>query len=151
MNWEAIGAIAEMIGGIAVLMTLIYLAIQIRDNSISLRRETARGSLSVASIWRAHIIDNPDLARIFRTGLLDPKGLEPDDRTRFRMLMHSLIELWAFAYVHDGKRLVAQEIFIIDTLSQEGGALAWKGFEHSIDRAFQDYVNGLLKGKRQAG
>ena len=27
MNWEALGAVSEMVGGVAVLVTLIYLAI----------------------------------------------------------------------------------------------------------------------------
>ena len=31
MNWEAIGAIGEVFGGIAVLATLVYLAVQVRQ------------------------------------------------------------------------------------------------------------------------
>jgi hypothetical protein len=37
MNWDAVGAIAEMIGGIAVLVTLVYLAVQ-ASTSTSIRR-----------------------------------------------------------------------------------------------------------------
>lgn len=37
MNWDAVGAIAELIGGLAMLLTLIYLSVQIRQNSISLK------------------------------------------------------------------------------------------------------------------
>lgn len=33
MNWEAIGAIGEIIGGSVVIGSLIYLALQIRQNS----------------------------------------------------------------------------------------------------------------------
>jgi len=33
VNWEAIGSIAELIGALAVLATLIYLALQIRQNT----------------------------------------------------------------------------------------------------------------------
>ena len=33
MNWEAIGAIGEVVGALAVLLTLVYLAIQIRQNT----------------------------------------------------------------------------------------------------------------------
>ena len=33
MNWQAIGAIGELVGGIAVIGTLIYLASQIRQNT----------------------------------------------------------------------------------------------------------------------
>ncbi len=37
MNWEALGAIAELIGGLGVIATLAYLAIQIRQNTRSMR------------------------------------------------------------------------------------------------------------------
>ena len=30
MNWEAIGALGEMIGAVAVVVSLVYLAVQIR-------------------------------------------------------------------------------------------------------------------------
>jgi hypothetical protein len=33
MNWEAIGAIGDLVGGIAVVATLIYLSMQIRQNT----------------------------------------------------------------------------------------------------------------------
>jgi hypothetical protein len=33
MNWEAIGAIGEIVGSFAVLITLIYLAQQIKQNT----------------------------------------------------------------------------------------------------------------------
>jgi hypothetical protein len=34
MNWEAIGAIAELVGAGAVVLTLIYLSIQLRQNTV---------------------------------------------------------------------------------------------------------------------
>ena len=33
MNWEAIGAVGEIVGALAVLVTLVYLAMQIRQNT----------------------------------------------------------------------------------------------------------------------
>jgi hypothetical protein len=33
MNWEAIGAIGEVLGALAVIVTLVYLAVQIRQNT----------------------------------------------------------------------------------------------------------------------
>lgn len=33
MNWEAIGAVGEVVGAIAVLVTIFYFAIQIRQNN----------------------------------------------------------------------------------------------------------------------
>jgi hypothetical protein len=40
MDWDAIGAVGEIIGAMAVLATLIYLAIQIRQNSATQRAQT---------------------------------------------------------------------------------------------------------------
>ncbi len=36
MNWEAIGAIGEILGALAVFVTLIYLAVQIKQNTRSM-------------------------------------------------------------------------------------------------------------------
>ena len=36
MNWEALGAIGEIVGAVAVIATLAYLAVQIRQNSLAL-------------------------------------------------------------------------------------------------------------------
>jgi len=41
MNWEAIGAIGETIGAVAVVISLIYLAIQLRTNSQTLKANAA--------------------------------------------------------------------------------------------------------------
>ncbi len=40
MNWEAIGAIAELVRAIAVVASLLYLAIQVRQNA-EVNRATA--------------------------------------------------------------------------------------------------------------
>ena len=42
MNWDAVGAIAELLGAVAIVVTLIYLAVQIkyaRLSSIDTNRE----------------------------------------------------------------------------------------------------------------
>ena len=37
MNWEAIGAIGEVLGALAVVITLMYLALQLKENAKGLR------------------------------------------------------------------------------------------------------------------
>ena len=36
MNWDALGAIGELIGAVAVIATLVYVAAQVRENTKSL-------------------------------------------------------------------------------------------------------------------
>ena len=40
MNWEAVGAVGEVLGAFAVVLTLVYLAVQIRQNTSSTRAST---------------------------------------------------------------------------------------------------------------
>ena len=42
MNWDAIGAVAEFVGAIAVVLTLLYLAVQIRQSNRLSRFQSAR-------------------------------------------------------------------------------------------------------------
>ena len=39
VNWEAVGAIAEMLGAVAVFLTLAYLAVQVRQSNIVTREQ----------------------------------------------------------------------------------------------------------------
>lgn len=42
MNWDAISAVGEIVGAAAVVLTLIYLAVQIRQNNKHLAQEAQR-------------------------------------------------------------------------------------------------------------
>ena len=55
VNWDALGAIAELVGAIAVLATLIYLTLQIRQNSRALEKSNIHAqSDSIHNVNRLH-------------------------------------------------------------------------------------------------
>ncbi len=90
MNWEAIGAIGENIGALAVLITLAYLAAQIRQNTATVRSSTAQNTNAQLSQLFSLITSDPQVAEIFRTGLQDAEGLSPSDQVRFNFLLHNI-------------------------------------------------------------
>ena len=57
MNWDAIGAVGEIVGAIAVVVTLAYLAIQIQQNTRMMRREA---HLDRVRHIADPLIDSPD-------------------------------------------------------------------------------------------
>ncbi len=83
MNWDAIGAIGEVVGGVAVIATLLYLAVQIRQNARSVRNAA---SLSVneglAEINR-RVSNDPEFADLWLRGRKDYRGLTDVERMRF--------------------------------------------------------------------
>ena len=86
MNWDAIGALAELAGAVSVLGTLIYLAKQIKDNSKLLSTsiyETAMEGYNNINKWS---IGDPDLAQLTRRWLTND-DTEMDSSEKFRLDM----------------------------------------------------------------
>jgi len=83
MNWNAVAAIAEMLGAIGVLATLVYLTAQIRANTRALRAATAKDAVAAVRSLNMPMIQDAALARAFRVGVEGLEGLDDDERARF--------------------------------------------------------------------
>ena len=90
MNWEAIGAIAELLGAIGVVLTLIYLAIQIRQNTRSQENSSRVAATNAFTGWYTSVMSDPDLVRIWRVGHTKPGDLSEDDINRFMWMLSSI-------------------------------------------------------------
>ena len=92
MNWEAIGAIGELVGAGAVLLTLIILVRQVSHStnamveSNRLERVSAidRHSDTIGR-WRGRLIEHADLAQIWATGR-EGGDLDEIDKVRLNNL-----------------------------------------------------------------
>ena len=82
MNWDAIGAVAELAGAIGVILSLVYLAGQIRNQN----KESQLTAINeMTSQWNAFMGDmatNNDLARIWAKGLMDFDSLESTEQVQ---------------------------------------------------------------------
>jgi len=87
MSLDDIGNIGELIGAIGVIITLIYLAIQIRQNTGALKATSHQETTREASDFVAQIAGDADVARIFNIGAKEWNDLDGDDRLRFSMLL----------------------------------------------------------------
>ena len=83
MNWEMIGAIGEIAGAVAVVLTLAYLARQVRDSARQDRRhqsaELQRDSVKIVDA----LTRDPLLPGIFLRGLRDLASLDEEETVRF--------------------------------------------------------------------
>ena len=61
MNWDAIGAIGEIIGAAAVVLTLFYLAVQIRQSNRLSSFQTARDIFAIFDDNNRIVVENQDL------------------------------------------------------------------------------------------
>lgn len=142
MNWDALGAIGEIVGALAVVITLIYLAAQTRQNTEAVRHAFARGVMEDANAWRFKIVESPEVSELFREGLRDPESLNANDKYRFRMLLDALVFHWQHA-VHSGVPI--PEANVTRVLRQPGGSWYWARAQDVLTPEFVQFIDGLLE------
>ena len=68
MNWEALGAIGEIVGAVAVVLTLGYVAVQLRQNTRVVRSGTEQAQADAHTGCLSLIAQDPDLTRLYLRG-----------------------------------------------------------------------------------
>ncbi len=66
MNWEAIGAVGEVVGGVGVILTLVYLAVQIRQNTAMMTAQTVQASIDATQRVLLFRAEHPEMRAVLR-------------------------------------------------------------------------------------
>ena len=93
MNWEALGAIGEIIGAIAVIVTLVYLSIQLKQNTKSINANNHNFVTQGFNQFNLAIFSDPDLARLSREGIFDIEKLSDIDKVRSQHMLHLIFNI----------------------------------------------------------
>ena len=109
MNWEAIGAVGEILGAIAVLVTLIYLAAQIRQNSQFVKAATWHSTMRARNEFNFAIATTPELSALLIRARDKSITLDADERERFNSLMWGFFNLFEDSIVQHNNGLLTPE------------------------------------------
>ena len=104
MKYDALNRWLTLGANIAVFASIMFLAIEIRQNQTAIEESNRLSILDARAIevdqfnaFRASIVEDRDLARIWTDGLAD-KELDSRDRERFNNLCNSLVWISAGSY-----------------------------------------------------
>ena len=151
MNWEAIGAIGEIVGALAVFLTLVYLAMQIRQNTKAVQASAVDASISKVTSVRQSMYENAEVSRIYMKGLADPDDLDEESRTRFRLLMHNI--LLSISNIYSQTSLAglsvstweSQLVLLTRVVTSPGGRWFWKEYQLEFEEIFREQVDRILR------
>jgi hypothetical protein len=91
MNWDAIGAVGEILGAAAVVITLVYLSVQLRQNTKALHSTVTHSAHDqTTGAYRALSMEE-SLADIFVRGVRDPESLTDTEIVRFFAYWHAAV------------------------------------------------------------
>ena len=148
MSLQDLGNLGEFVGAIAVVVSLLYLAVQIRHSSRVSQFEAHRNlSESIASVL-SEIPINEDLYRIWKVMTETPDEATHDDRERFGMLLHSFFTVFSDAHrfsVTDPHLAVRYQSFIKRFLKMPAVSGWWSRQGGMYSEPFKSLVDEIAQ------
>ena len=83
MSIQDWGAIGEVIGAAAVVVTLLYLTVQLRQNTRSMQSASFHGAVRTLNDFNLGMAHDAELSRIWDCGAKDPESLSAEEWLRF--------------------------------------------------------------------
>jgi len=129
---QALGNIGDFAGGIAVIVTLIYLAAQIRENSRSTRLAAMQSTMLAAQNIGKLPAKDRDLARLLRVGLPEPGELDEDEFQQLRYYLLNMLRVHEDMFVQHKAGVIDDETWLAraeslrTVFSLPGGRKIWE-------------------------
>jgi hypothetical protein len=108
---EVLGNLGEFVGAIAVFITLIYLAVQVRVTRRSTDFLIAQGLTGQYNQVNALLVANPELGELIYKSGREPDSLTPQDRDRLGYLMIQWFQIFDYVLAL-GKRGIVDDRWV---------------------------------------
>lgn len=111
MTLQDLGSIGEFLGAVGVMVSLIYLALQIRHNTRAVNASSNHAIDQSFGRVLALLIENERAAAVFSRGVESLEGLAPEERNIFYSLLALLFKEFENAFFHYRQRLISESQF----------------------------------------
>jgi hypothetical protein len=151
MNWEAINATAQLISSAAVVASLWYLAVQVhRSTRIAKLAAQDAATTALREVTRP-FAENPEVGRIWRSGLEDLHSLGAEDRARFYHVAFQFLKAMETIHHHYVSGLMEPQVWrgwcnlYRHYLATPGLGHYWKLRHDLFSERFQELIATLEK------
>ena len=149
MTLEDLGNVGEFVGAIGVVLSLLYLGVQIRQNTKSVRASTHHTTSVAGNAVQLAFAEAGVGELVLKAGRAYA-DLTPAERFRFTMLMRAFLSFQEDVYLQHREGLLPDGVWdsrartIIEALAQPGTRDWWERNRHIYSSVFQRAVAELL-------
>src|SRR3954447_6599423 len=150
MNWEMLSAIGQMVAAVAVIPSLIYLAVQIREQN----KERRRAGINILTAQWSELVrsaqDSREFAILFLKGVRSFHGLDAPDKLRFTAFFSRFTRncQGMFIYYRDGalEKALWHEVerTMSDYFAYPGVREWWETRKHWLTDEFRAVVEKII-------
>ena len=150
MQLERLALIAEIIGAVAIVITLLYLSIQIKDSAKASRSAAVTDATTAMQAFYQELGSNSATSKLYLKAMRNPDALSDEDQFQYLMMMHSCFLGFqrSFFLAHEGTLDVSLRDSIgiaIHTVNHMPGThFYWRQRKFYFQPEFVDWVEGLL-------
>jgi hypothetical protein len=141
---------AEVIGAFAIVISLVYVGIQVKDSAGAARSAAANDASVSMQSWYLEMGSNRQASDLWLNAMRSPEPLSTHDEFQYMMMMHAAMLGFQNSYLLSQEGTLDPEIrealtfALIAVKDLPGMGRYWRqrrGFLHS---GFANYVDGLL-------
>src|SRR3977135_544723 len=117
MSFEQISYLAQIVASAGVIVSLIFVGLQIRQNTAALQRNEHNSTMEQWTVIRMAIVENRDIAEFMTDGLSGRRELDAADQLRLEQFLQE--QAWAAFHIWDRTQ---RGVFPKGTFEATGGA-----------------------------
>ena len=143
---EIVQLTTNMIGTIAVVLTVVYLAVQVRASTKATYSQTYQTAVAALGDMAAIVGESKEKSRMFADGMADPDKLDTDEYLQFAYIGISLFRKYENAYFQYKSGMIDDEFWdghrdnLLWFFHRPGTQRWWKERRLGFSKSFRDYL-----------
>ena len=159
MNWEAINAVSQFVSSIAVVLSVLYLGIQVHRSTRVAKVAAQDAAASAVRDVTNTFMENAEMSRIWGTGLEDLNKLSAEDQARFFHATHQFLKALETIHFHYLNGLMDKQLWLgwqellRHYIAAPGVAAYWNIRSQLFSARFRAFVSKLepVRDRRTVG
>ena len=151
VDWNAIATVAEVVGAAAVVISLIYAAYQIKQNTIASRTATHQQWVDGQGNANRAFVDDPEISELVARANQSFDSLTEAEKIRLSFVFWMQLNLWNFARNCHAKNLMDPEMcaesirgYELYMRSSPAARSIWEICGPAYGDEFRRYVDGVI-------
>lgn len=145
MTIVELGALGELVGGVAVIGSLLYVGLQVRQNTVSVQGANSQAVSDSALRYVSLVAGSPQVALTLNRGLAG-EVLDPGEQAQFTYLFHGWARQTEQCFYLYRKGVLDEELWhgLLETsrayVGSEGGRRMWPSIRPRLRATFLEYM-----------
>ena len=149
-RFEKISVITEIVGAVAIVISLIFVGVQFTENTRATKSATAASTVATISSWYTEMGNNEHSSSLFYNFMADPDSLTSEERFQVIISLHGLFLSFQNSFYLNQQGTLDSHIqesitkAAIGVKDQPGFRLFWKLRRELFFPEFQKHIDNIV-------